>query len=418
MSRSALAMLDRIVAALVRSGEPVPGEVIVRDFLGMRALDRERADQLLAASFAGDDRVAWTCEGWTARREGLVGIPLSAAAIAVFAPFFPEVVATFPVAGDGSPRLAISTAGAEELGRARARGASDLPSDTVALGDIARRVFGYRGPGDPHQMAAALRVQHVAGDTPLAMARAVADVWNHIVSELESEGIADLEGLTRLLDARLEATDFTGKTFDEETLAALPEVPGTYRFEDEAGATLYVGRSANLRARVCSYFAGPPRDGKDRAIREKSIELDARPTESAVDAWLEEARLIERFAPALNVQRFVHGDAGGNGVLLVRSTLEARRVVAFVIAKGGLAMRRSRLAGPRRTAALAEEVARVVFDGVDPAPPSPVAKRAAAIVWSWRRAHPGVPFFEPALHGDRERFAAVVANAVEELVSE
>ncbi len=418
MSRSALAMLDRIVAALVRVGEPVPGELIVRDFLGMKALDRARADQLLAASFAGDDRVAWTCNGWTARRERLEAIPLGAPAVAVFAPFVPEVFATIPTAGDGAPRLAISTAGAEEVGRARARGASNLPSDTVALGDIARRVFRYRGPGDPNQMAAALRVQHVAGDTPLAMARAVADVWNHIVSELESEGIADLEELSRLLDARLEAADFTGKTFDERTLAALPEVPGTYRFEDQAGATLYVGRSANLRARICSYFAGPPRDEKDRALRDKSITLDARPSDCAVDAWLEEARFIARFAPALNVQRFVHGDAGGDGVLLVRSTLDARRVVAFVIANGGLAMRRSRLAGPKRTPAIAEEVARAVFDGVDPPPPSPESQRAAAIVESWRRAHPGVPFFEPALHGDRERFVAIVANAIEELVRE
>ena len=39
-----------------------------------------------------------------------------------------------------------------------------------------------------------------------------------------------------------------------EQLASLPESPGVYRFFDRNDALIYVGKAANLRRRVTSYF--------------------------------------------------------------------------------------------------------------------------------------------------------------------
>jgi hypothetical protein len=39
-------------------------------------------------------------------------------------------------------------------------------------------------------------------------------------------------------------------------IARLPHPPGVYRFRDGAGAVLYIGRAAELRSRVGSYWSG------------------------------------------------------------------------------------------------------------------------------------------------------------------
>ena len=43
----------------------------------------------------------------------------------------------------------------------------------------------------------------------------------------------------------------------KEKIRTLPEVPGVYRFLDEAGSIIYIGKAKNLKKRVSQYFVDP-----------------------------------------------------------------------------------------------------------------------------------------------------------------
>jgi excinuclease UvrABC nuclease subunit len=82
--------------------------------------------------------------------------------------------------------------------------------------------------------------------------------------------------------------------------AALPHAPGVYRFRDQAGRVLYIGRAVSLRRRVQSYW----RDLGDRAhlvpMVARIARVEAVPCDSAHEAaWLER-NLLERRLPPWN----------------------------------------------------------------------------------------------------------------------
>lgn len=89
-------------------------------------------------------------------------------------------------------------------------------------------------------------------------------------------------------------------------LGELPAEPGIYRFYDEAGDLLYVGKAADLRRRLSSYFApGRRREGHGSRFLPSARRLEYETVRSDLEALLAEARLIERRSPRANVQRTV-----------------------------------------------------------------------------------------------------------------
>jgi excinuclease ABC subunit C len=84
------------------------------------------------------------------------------------------------------------------------------------------------------------------------------------------------------------------------TVAALPAGPGVYRFRDERGRVLYVGRATSLRSRVASYWA----DLRDRGHLAPMVRRVARVEAVSCDsvheaAWLER-NLLEVSLPPWN----------------------------------------------------------------------------------------------------------------------
>ena len=82
----------------------------------------------------------------------------------------------------------------------------------------------------------------------------------------------------------------------------VPKSPGVYRFLDEEGSILYVGKAKNLRSRVSSYF-GERRDRahRTRVMVKHAIRLEYTLVETETDALLLENALIKQHQPRYNV---------------------------------------------------------------------------------------------------------------------
>jgi len=406
MERASPALIERIAAALAKHAAPRSSADLAREFLGLGIVDETVAQRLLSPVLSADPRFVHGPAGWTLRaeprggaRSGRETLGLEAPFIAVFAPPGAALAAWHECSGgsgsaedDTTARYAVAPGGASEVRRAAALTGRRLPERTVPLAAFARRVRGYRGAPDPLRMAEALRVPHVEEEaTPDSHARLVAALWERWRDELALEEVVSLEALDALLEERLEAAEFRGKEFDAGTLAALPEGPGVYAFEDAAGKTLYVGQSSSLRARVGSYFAGPPRDAKDRGIRAGARRLATHSVDTPPDALILEARWIRRLAPALNTRRGAGFVPAPDGVLVVPAGPGEGMpdAVLFAVAGGALRERVALRAGPKRARTAAVRAAEAIFAAWGDAPAA--ARAEASLVATWHRVRPELP---------------------------
>ncbi len=87
-----------------------------------------------------------------------------------------------------------------------------------------------------------------------------------------------------------------------EKIRFLPESPGVYRYFNEEGTVIYVGKAKNLKKRVSQYFVDPERlNRKTRAMVSKIADLQYTVVESEQDAFLLENNLIKQFQPRYNI---------------------------------------------------------------------------------------------------------------------
>lgn len=82
----------------------------------------------------------------------------------------------------------------------------------------------------------------------------------------------------------------------------LPQHPGVYRYLDEDGTILYVGKAKNLKSRISSYF-GDRKDMpyKTRVLVKNADHLEFTIVETESDALLLENTLIKNYQPRYNV---------------------------------------------------------------------------------------------------------------------
>lgn len=84
---------------------------------------------------------------------------------------------------------------------------------------------------------------------------------------------------------------------------AIPTGPGSYQFKDEHGRVIYVGKAANLRSRVTSYFADPALlHARTAAMVSAAHDLSWIEVDNEVAALMLEYNLIKQHRPRFNVR--------------------------------------------------------------------------------------------------------------------
>ncbi len=89
---------------------------------------------------------------------------------------------------------------------------------------------------------------------------------------------------------------------DEEFLKSLPAGPGVYLMTDEKNTVLYVGKAANLRSRVRSYFIkGGDERPRIQFLMERVDSIRTILTDTEKEALILENNLIKQYRPKYNV---------------------------------------------------------------------------------------------------------------------
>jgi DNA polymerase-3 subunit epsilon len=174
-----------------------------------------------------------------------------------------------------------------EFGRLDTRYSSDL----VCTVKLSRKLF----PGHARHNLDTLMERHgIACD---ARHRALGDarvLWDLVRKWRDDLGT---DALNTAASAQLKSAALP-PGLSQLALDELPEAPGAYLFYGASGAPVYIGKSANVRARVLAHFSSD----RDKRIVEQVTRIDCRPTAGELGALLEETRLVRELLPVTSRQ--------------------------------------------------------------------------------------------------------------------
>lgn len=87
----------------------------------------------------------------------------------------------------------------------------------------------------------------------------------------------------------------------QQVSSTLPHLPGVYKYYDNAGQLLYVGKAKNIRKRVSSYFNKTLASYKTHELVKRIRKIEFTIVNSEQDAFLLENSLIKQFQPIFNI---------------------------------------------------------------------------------------------------------------------
>jgi DNA polymerase-3 subunit epsilon len=170
-----------------------------------------------------------------------------------------------------------------------------LDNPTVDTASLARRLIRNEVRNlRLHTLASHFRSPVTPVHRALEDARATAHVFHSMLERVGTMGVTNLDDLLALPRARGSA-HYSKIALTEH----LPRSPGVYVFLDRAGTPIYVGKAANLRARVRQYFYGDTRRVIGDLLRELHT-IDTQMCATDLEAEVTELRLIHAHRPRYN----------------------------------------------------------------------------------------------------------------------
>ena len=205
-------------------------------------------------------------------------------------PAFVEFIGDAVVVGH-NVRFDLSFLGAA----ARQLGYPPLSPDFVDTAALARRLVRDEVRNlRLRTLAAHFRSPIAPNHRALDDAMATAHVFHALLERTGNMGVTNLDDLLQLPRAR------GSSHYPKIALAeGLPRRPGVYIFRDRHGNPIYVGKAANLRARVRQYFYGDERRSIGNLLREL-VSIDHIVCETDLEAEVTEIRLIHAHRPRYN----------------------------------------------------------------------------------------------------------------------
>lgn len=170
-----------------------------------------------------------------------------------------------------------------------------LENRVVDTALLARKILAGDVPNHKLEtLARYLRCSHQPTHRAFADVLATIDVLHHLIERVAGFGVTTLEDLVAMSTSRLDGTFSKLRLTDE-----IPNGHGIYRFIGAGGDTLYVGKAADLRSRVRSYFYGDPRR-KIRDLLRQVDRIEVETFETMLEAEIAEARAILAERPPHN----------------------------------------------------------------------------------------------------------------------
>ncbi len=369
-------LAERAVRYLRGADKPADSRTLAQNLLSTRTADEVRARRLLETGFGGDPRLVYENGCWTTTDEPLHDEPVVATEtieperVLVFIrgfrpdpaqPFQIKTVSALRLRGDevlgacgGDPvdgpygnRLrgallelldgAIPVTHAPPAAvRALEQWLEEPLSAPISLRRLGRDRVGLALNHELEDLVARLGLDWREGDDPLEMA----DTLDACLIALRRPD-EPLQSLRKGGAHGIKPIDWSRYAFNREFLRRIPRVPGTYRFYDDRGNLLYVGKSKNLNQRIGSYF----RDERQRAERVQRLidrvhRIEYEAAGSDLEAMLREAEQIRMDQPIANVQRRIRSRRGRaerlRAILILEPAAPPHVLRAFLIREGRL----------------------------------------------------------------------------------
>ncbi len=178
-----------------------------------------------------------------------------------------------------------------------------FPPTIVSLATLARNLLNLNRRPELPALYRQLCGTELWRDSPAETLKAQIEILRILLVKCRERGLKNWRQIATFA-RRPRRADFTRYKFDEKYIDNLPERPGVYLMRNAAQRVLYVGKAANLRARVRSYFQAPEaEDRKLQQLRSQMFVLDYKIVAGELEALLLEHRLIRRLQPEINRQK-------------------------------------------------------------------------------------------------------------------